>query len=191
VLTKKMPEAGYKYLKTYQLAAVIYDLTVEFCEKFLPGFVYRRTREQMVQVFDSEGQSPQAQTRRAARSGKQNIAEGSELRSLKSYIKLCGVAEGSLKELLEDFQDFLRQRRLPLWSKNDLRVRKIRGIRVIDKPDLPDHPEEAANLLITLVNQTTFLLDRQIKSLEEKFVQEGGYTEKLFRQRLEVRRRRE
>jgi restriction system protein len=169
---KKMLGAGYKCLKTYQLATVIYDLTVEFCEKFLPGFGYRRTREQMVQ---------------AARSGKQNIAEGSELRSLKGYIKLCGVAEGSLKELLEDFQDFLRQKRLPLWSKNDPRVRKIRGIRVIDKPDLPDTPEEAANLLITLVNQTTFLLDRQIKSLEGKFVQEGGYTEKLFRERLKAR----
>ena len=167
-----MAEAGYKYLKTYQLATIIYDLTVEFCERLLPGFDYRRTKEQMIQ---------------SARSGKQNITEGSRLKSLKGYIKLLGVSEGSFKELLEDYQDFLRQRGLPLWDKNDPRVRKIRSIRVIDKPDLPDKPEEAANLLITLINQETFLVDKQIESLEEKFVAEGGYTEKLFRRRLKVR----
>lgn len=168
-----MSEAGYKYLKTYQLSVVIYDLTVEFCDAFLPGFDFRRTREQMIQ---------------AGRSGKQNIAEGSRFKSLKGYIKLCGVAEGSFKELLEDYEDFLRQRKLVLWAKNDPRVRDIRGIRVIEKPDLPDKPEEAANLLITLINQETFLLDKQIKSLEEKFVKEGGYTENLFKKRLEVKK---
>ena len=167
-----MTEAGYKYLKTYQLATIIYDLTVEFCEKFLPGFDYRRTREQMVQ---------------AARSGKQNIAEGATFKSHKGYIKLLGVSLGSFKELLEDYEDFLRQRKLSLWSKDDPRVRKIRDIRLIDKPDLPDSPEEAANLLITLINQETFMLDKQIKSLEEKFIQEGGYTENLFRKRLQAR----
>jgi len=168
-----MTEAGYKYLKTYQLAVVIYDLAVEFCEKFLPGFDFRRTREQMIQ---------------AARSGKQNIPEGAELRSLQGYIKLLGVSLGSFKELLEDCWDFLRQRKLKLWSKDDPRIRKIRAIRVIDKPDLPDSPEEAANLLITLINQETFMLDKQIKSLEEKFIREGGYTENLLKKRLEVRR---
>lgn len=167
-----MTEPGYKYLKTYQLATVIYDLVVEFCERFLRGFDYRRTREQMIQ---------------AARSGKQNIVEGSIFKSHKGYIKLLGISLGSFKELLEDFEDFLRQRKLPLWSKDDPRVRKIRGIRFIDKPDLPDIPEKAANLMITLINQETFMLDRQIKSLEEKFIQEGGYSEKLFKKRLQAR----
>lgn len=154
------------------MASIIYDLTFEFCQKFLPGFDNRRIREQMIQ---------------AARSGKQNIAEGSELRSMKGYIKLCGVAEASFKELLEDFLDFLRQRKLALWPKNSPRIRAIRAVRLIDKPDLPDRPEEAANLIITLINQETFLLDRQIKSLEEKFIREGGYTEKLFKERLKKR----
>lgn len=171
-----MSEASYKYLKTFQLATIIYDLTAEFCPKFLPEFDNRRTREQMIQ---------------AGRSGKQNIAEGSQLQSLKGYIKLCGVSKASFKELLEDFLDFLRQRGLQLWSKDDPRVRKIREIRLIDKPDLPDNPEEAANLLITLITQETFLLDKQIKSLEEKFIREGGYTENIFKKRLQERRRHE
>lgn len=144
-----MTQAGYKYLKTYQLATVIYDLTVEFCEKFLPGFDYRRTREQMIQ---------------SARSGKQNIAEGYQEKSLKGYIKLLGVAYASLEELLEDYQDFLRQRRLQIWDKAHPKIREFREFRVFWD-----------------------FQDRQIKSLEEKFVQEGGYTEKLFRQRLKVR----
>ena len=167
-----MAEASYKYLKSYQLTVIIYDLTVEFCQRFLSGFDYRRLREQMIQ---------------AARSGKQNIAEGSQLQSLKGYIKLCGVAKGSLKELLEDYEDYLRQRKLAIWSKDSPMVRKIRGIRLVDKPDLPDSPEKAANLLITIINQATFLLDKQIQSLEEKFVKEGGYTEALFRQRINSR----
>lgn len=177
-----MTQAGYKYLKTYQLATVIYDLTVEFCERFLPGFDYRRTREQMIQ---------------SARSGKQNIAEGYQEKSLKGYIKLLGVAYASLEELLEDYQDFLRQRRLQIWDKAHPKIREFREFRVFwdfqrspnspNTPNLPQKPEEAANLMLTLGHQNSFVLDRQIKSLEEKFVQEGGYTEKLFRQRLKVR----
>ena len=174
-----MSQPGYKYLKTYQISTVIYDLTVEFCNKFLSGFDFRRTREQMVQ---------------AARSHKQNIAEGYLEKSLKSYIKLLGVSRASLEELLEDFRDFLRVRKLCLWSKEDLRVREIRAIRVILGPQgfpitpiLPDNPEKAANLLITFGMQNGFLLDNQIRSLEEKFIKEGGYTEKLLNQRLKFR----
>lgn len=177
-----MTEVGYKYLKTYQLATVIYDLTVEFCEKFLTGFDYRRLREQIIQ---------------AARSLKQNIAEGYLERSLKGYIKLLGVSQASLEELLEDFRDFLRQRGLPIWDKNDQRVREFREFRVIwdfekspnspNTPSLPKIAEEAANLILTLGHLESFLLTKQIKSLEEKFVKEGGYTEKLFKKRLEVR----
>lgn len=177
-----MAEAGYKYLKTYQLATAIYDLTVEFCKKFLSEPKYRRTREQMEQ---------------AARSGKQNIAEGYSEKSRKSYIKLLGVAYASLEELLEDYRDFLRQRNLKIWGKNHPKVREFREFRVFwdfqkspsspNTPKLPQDPEEAANLILTIGHQGSFLLSRQIKSLEEKFVAEGGYTENLFKQRLKER----
>lgn len=176
---EKMTEVGYKYLKTYQLATVIYDLTVEFCEKFLRGFDYRRTREQMIQ---------------AARSNKQNIAEGYLEKSLKGYIKLSGIAQASLEELLEDYRDFLRQRRLQGWDKNHPKIKEFREFRVCwdfkkspnspNTPTLPKEQEEAANLILTFGHQESFLLSKQIKSLEEKFIKEGGYTEKLFRKRL-------
>ncbi|MFZ5365932.1 MAG: four helix bundle suffix domain-containing protein [Patescibacteria group bacterium] len=179
-----MTEVGYKYLKTYQMAVVIYDLNGEFCENFMPGFEYRRTREQMVQ---------------AARSHKQNIAEGYLERSLKGYIKLLGVSLASLEELIEDFLDFLRQRKLAVLDKNHPKVRELRAFRVFwdfkkspnspNIPKLPKDPEEAANFLLTLAHQQSFLLNKQIKALEEKFVKEGGYTEKLFRRRLEERRK--
>ena len=175
-----MARSGYHYLTTYMLASVIYDLTFEFCNKFLAGREYLRIREQMIH---------------AGRSGRQNIAEGYEEKSLQSYIKLLGVADASLEELLLDFQDYLRQRKLPLWSKEDPRVRVFREFRVrwvddstLNTPNLPNNPTEAANLLITLIAQTTFLLSRQIKALEEKFVCEGGYRENLFKKRMEHRR---
>lgn len=163
-------QPGYKHLKTYQLATVNYDLTVEFCDRFVEK--RSRTYDQMVQ---------------AGRSQKQNIAEGWSFRSLKGYIKLLGVAKGSAVELLEDYLDFARQRGIPIWPKTDQRVRGIREVRVVRKPDLPENPEEAVNLMITLLNQEIFLLERQIKSLEEKFVREGGYSENLFRERLKQR----
>lgn len=179
-----MPEsqAGYKYLLTYQYASVIYDLTVEFCDFYIDK--KSRTHDQMTQ---------------AARSGKQNITEGYSFQSLKSYIKLLGVARGSLKELTEDFEDFLRQKGLRRWEKDDLKVKRMREMRVMgDKngtfslphfPHIPHNPnpELAANLMLTLCNKTTYLLDRQIASLEKKFIEEGGYTENLFRKRLTKR----
>lgn len=173
-----MGQAGYKYLKSYQLTVVIYDLTVEFCNRWVSSL---RTRSQMEQ---------------AARSGKQNIAEGYLEKSLKSYIYLLGVAYASLGELLEDYGDFLRQKGLKLWGKEDERVREFRGLGIeLSSPNspntltLPKGQEEAANLLITLIHQAQFLLSRQMTALEEKFVKEGGYTENLFRRRLEERRK--
>lgn len=179
-----MPEsqAGYKYLLSYQYSSVIYDLTVEFCRFFINP--KSRTHDQMTQ---------------AGRSGKQNIAEGSEFASLKGYIKLLGVAKGSLTELAEDYEDYLRQKNLQLWKKDDPKIIKIREMRVLrDKngnlclphfPHTPHNPELAANLILTLCKKNTFLLDKQIKSLEEKFVKEGGYTEKLFNRRLKNRKK--
>jgi restriction system protein len=173
-------KSGYHYLTTYMLATVIYDLTVDFCDKYLAGREYLRIREQMIH---------------AGRSGRQNIAEGYEEKSLQSYIKLLGVADASLEELLLDYQDYLRQRKLPLWDKDDPKIRGFREFRVIwvdentlNTPKLPNDPNSAANLLITLISQATFLLDKQIKSLEQKFISEGGYRENLFKKRMNYRK---
>jgi len=174
-----MSKPGYHYLASYMMATVVYDLTVEFCARYLPDREHLRLREQMIQ---------------AGRSGRQNIAEGYEEKSLQSYIKLVGVADASLEELLLDYQDFLRQRKLKLWGKDDARVREFRVFRVIwvdentlNTPNLPNSPETAANLLITLISLTTYLLSRQIEKLEQKFIQEGGYHEKMFKKRMDFR----
>lgn len=111
-----MSKAGYQHLTTYMLATVIYDLTYEFCNVYLPGPAYGRLRDQIIH---------------AARSGRQNIAEGYEEKSLKSYIKLLGVARASQEELLLDYQDFLRQRKLPIWDKNHPKIREFRAFRVM------------------------------------------------------------
>lgn len=170
---------GYKYLKSYQMATVIYDLTIKFCNKYIDQ--RSRTHDQMVQ---------------SGRSGKQNIAEGYLEKSLKMYIKLAGVARGSLGELLEDYEDYARQNNVPVWPFEKSRgIREIGDIRQKFLPDnpyippLPDSPEESVNLLITLINQANYLLDRQIISLEEKFIREGGYSENLARKRLEERQK--
>lgn len=191
-------QASYKNLRTYQQTVIISDLTAEFCEKFLEGdkgFKRFKLREQM------EG---------AARSAKQCIAEGaSQGTSLKGYIKLLGVALGSLKELYEDFEDFARQRGIEIWErgpKRDAWVKKIlfeqleryerdKGYKGGKKykaklplnPSDPLDPSWAVNYLLNLINLTTYLLKKQIESLEEKFVEEGGYTENLFRRRLKHR----
>lgn len=150
---------------------------MKFCDHFIDK--KSRTHDQMVQ---------------AGRSGKQNIAEGYEEESLKGYIKLLGVSRASISELKEDYEDFLRQRGLEIWPKDDTRVRVFRDFRVfwitpttLNTPKLPDDPEKAANMLLTFCNQAEFLLARQIERLKEKFVREGGWTEKLFRRRLERR----
>lgn len=137
------------------------------------------------------------QMTQAGRSGKQNTAEGYALESLESYIKLLGFSKGSIIELLEDYQDFLRQKGLPLWDKNDPRMRELRGLRVVGFPEphipqfphLPHNPESAANLLVMLCQRTTYLLEKQIEALKQKFVKEGGFRENLFQKRIEYRKR--
>lgn len=167
----------HKYLLTYRYSEIVHDLTVQFCENNISKF--SRTYDQMVQ---------------AARSGKQNIVEGvgQSIISKKGEIKLLGVSLGSIEELITDFEDFLRQRGLEIWPKTDSRIRLYRdwGIEAtkLQSPKvlkLPKLPTEAANLLLTLCHQLTYLLDRQIKAMEKKFVEEGGFTENLFRRRLE------
>lgn len=170
---------GYKKLASYVLATVIQDLTVIFIKRWIP---YKsRTCDQMEQ---------------AARSGKQNIAEGYSVQSLESYIKLCGVAAGSIKELAADYEDFLRQRGFKSWDKADLRVRVFREFRAVwlssnrpNTPNLPSDPEEAANMMLTFCQMESFLLSKQIEALKEKFVKEGGFRENLFKSRLEQKLR--
>lgn len=177
-----MTAAGYKYLLTYQYSSVIYDLTHEFCAYYLLGRELMRQRDQMNQ---------------ASRSGKQNIVEGYTLESLESYIKLLGVSNGSIAELREDFEDFLRQRGLPIWNKNDSRMRDLRDLRVLREPIphipqfpyIPHDPELAGNLMLMLCQRTTYLLQRQIESLKQKFINEGGFRENLFKKRLQKRKR--
>jgi four helix bundle suffix protein len=170
---------GYEYLVAFMLGKVIQDLTVEFCDCFVNK--KSRTHDQMVQ---------------AARSNPQNIAEGYTAESLKSYIFLTGVAHGSNEELTKDFQDFLRQRNLPIWEKTDQRVRDFRGFRVgwisltsLNTPKLSMNPTEAANFLLTLCQMEGFLLTKLAESLKKKHETEGGFTEKLYRKRIEFRKK--
>lgn len=170
---------NYKKLSSYLLASVICDMTIQFVKRYI--HFKSRTRDQMEQ---------------AARSGKQNIAEGYTTQSLESYIKLLGVAEGSVKELAADYEDYLRQHQLATWDKNDVRVRKFRAFRAVwlspnnpNTPNLPNNPEVAANQLLTFCQMETFLLKRQIEALKEKFIQNGGFRENLFKKRMEYRKK--
>lgn len=175
---------GYQNLIVYQQAVLIYDLNTEFCKIFLDPFKDKRTTEQMTQ---------------AARSGKQNIVEGSLEKSLKMNIKLTGVARGSFGELLEDYKDFLRTKNLPVWDKNDERLLPIRQMRIetnlsnksnsSNLTNWTNDPEKFANLMLTLISKENYLLDRMVQSLEEKFIREGGYSENLTRQRLNEKKK--
>jgi four helix bundle suffix protein len=175
------PHGGYRSLKAYQTTEIIYDGTVKFCERFVNP--RSRTTDQMVQ---------------SARSGKQNIAEGSQASgtSKKTELKLVGIARASLEELLLDYQDFLRQRQLPLWSKDHPRAKKIRNLAYHDnrsyltyKTYIEDSSAEvAANTLICLVHQANYLLDQMLRKLEQQFLEKGGFTERLYHSRRKARR---
>lgn len=194
------PSGGYRTLHSFQAATIIYDGTVAFCERFLDK--RSRTVDQMVQ---------------AARSGRQNIAEGSRASAASSQteLRLVSVARASLDELLLDYEDFLRQRRLSQWAKDDPRALAVRAVpRGGRKPDRTyptdrtdssnrsdsppiaayaawlEHgdPAVVANALICLIHQTNYLLDQQIAALERDFIEEGGYSEKLAAARIAHRR---
>jgi len=167
---------GYESLLVYWLALEIYDLTDLFCKRYINK--HSRTYDQMIQ---------------AARSGKQNIVEGSLVKSLESNIKLTSVARASYGELLEDYKDYLRQNRLQLWSKDDLRVLKLRQIKNQSYRSNVSYesyksyllnPEGFANLLITLCFKEGYLLDKLLLAQENKFIKEGGFRENLFKKRL-------
>jgi len=176
---------GYRKLRSFQCAQTVYDSTIVFCNRFMDK--RSRTHDQMVQ---------------ASRSGVQNIAEGSmaSATSKKTELKLTGVARASLEELLLDYEDFLRQRGLRIWDKNSPESLTVRKLYQSDKSDRSDgsdksdpysvataSAEAAANTLICLINQASFLLGRQLQKLEEDFLSEGGFTEKFYRKRQSVR----
>ena len=134
----------------------------------------------------------------AARSGKQNIAEGSmaSATSKKTELKLIGVARASLEELLLDFQDYLRQKGLPLWPKDNPNANGVRKLcyqknksYLTYKAYIEASPHEvAANTMICLIHQTNYLLDQQLRALEKEFLEDGGFTERLYRTRSQMRK---
>jgi four helix bundle suffix protein len=207
---------GYRRLKSFQVAQLAYDVTVRFCDRYVEK--RSRTRDQMVQ---------------AARSGVQNIAEGSQASgtSKKTELKLTNVARASLEELRLDYEDFLRQRNLARWARNDPRREELIARRPATSDDVaqwardmrgrpcggqsgsggqsgPSGPgglnkampvstqstsstmstqstyaEISANGALALIAVACALLDRQIASLGKAFVEQGGFTERLYRVR--------
>ena len=174
------PHGGFRQLKSYQMAELVYDLTVAFCDRFINP--KSRTHDQMVQ---------------AARSGKQNIAEGSQASgtSKKTELKLVGIARASLEELLLDYGDFLRTRSLPLWTKDHPEAQAVRRLAYVPNRSystyspyvLSSPPETAANTLLCLIHQANYLLDQQLRQLEQAFLQDGGFTERLYAARQSAR----
>jgi four helix bundle suffix protein len=171
---------GYEKLLSYQKALIIYDATVYFTKRYLQP--RDRTIDQMVQ---------------AARSGKQNIAEASLASgtSKEMEVKLTNVARASLVELLLDYQDFLRTKHLSEWSLNHPYTKRLQELHKIPNPTYDtyrkgiEHPEAeiCANVMIGLIRVTCFLLDRQIKRLEQDFLKYGGLKERMTKARLAVR----
>ena len=198
------PHGGYQKLLSFQKAEIVYDATVYFCDHFIDR--RSRTHDQMVQ---------------AARSGKQNIVEGSMASgtSKEMEIKLTNVARASLEELLADYRDFLRTKGQPIWDKESKEAKYIRNLGknksyksykspeshgtnrtnttyvtyetyATYKPFVETRPPDVvANIIICLIHQTNYLLDRQLKQLEAAFLKEGGLRERMTRARLESRKK--
>ena len=177
-----LPAHGdYSKLLSYRKSEIVYDMTFRFCGRFLKKG--DRTIDQMIQ---------------AARSGKQNIVEGSKaaVTSKEMEIKLTNVARASLEELLNDYRDYLRVRDLKIWAKDSeeaLYVRQLGQKAHVSyesyRPFVETRPAEVvANIALCLIHQTNYLLDRQICRLEKDFVHEGGLRERMTRARLQHRR---
>lgn len=172
------PHGGYRKLLSYQMATIVYDLTVDFVNRYIE--LRSRTRDQMVQ---------------AARSGKQNIAEGSQASgtSKKTEIKLTSVARASFEALLLDYEDFLRQHKFKQWPSDNPNIKKIKQLAYLSNKSYLSYmsyliqAQPAANTLITLIHQTSYLLDKQLLSLERSFLVNGGFSERLYKSRLQKR----
>ena len=192
---------GYRKLKSFRVAQLAYDITVRFCERYIDR--RSRTRDQMVQ---------------AARSGVQNIAEGSQASgtSKKTELKLTNVARASLEELRLDYEDFLRQRGLPEWPPEHPALLRFKARRCAtveevrawvgdehgrsrtstDEKEKTGTPASSvgsstlvANAALALLNLSCYLLDRQLAAQAQAFENEGGFTERLYRVRQQKKRR--
>ncbi|MBN1191155.1 MAG: four helix bundle protein [Dehalococcoidales bacterium] len=178
------PHGGYSDLMSFQMAEIVFDATAAFCGRFVSP--RSRTHDQMVQ---------------AARSGKQNIAEGcmASGTSKKTEIKLIGVARASLEELLLDYRDFLRLHHLEVWPKDYPLAKKIRSLcyspnrsYTTYRTYIENQPvETSANTIICIIHQTSFLLDQQLRILGKEFLTKGGFSERLYQARSEHRTGRE
>ena len=174
------PHGGYEGLKAYQMSVLVSDATAKFCDRFIDP--RSRTHDQMVQ---------------AARSGNKNIAEGSQVSgtSKKMELKLVGVARASLEELLGDYRDFLRQRGLAEWGKDHPMAVVVRRLAYAPNRSYKTYstyienapPEAAANTMLCLVHQTNYLVDQLLRQLEQAFLREGGFTERLYQARQQAR----
>jgi four helix bundle suffix protein len=174
------PRGDYQTLLSFQKAEVVYDITFRFANKFFAKG--DRTIDQMIQ---------------AARSGKKNILEGSKaaLTSKETEIKLTNVARASLEELLDDYEDFLRVRDLPVWDKDSKEAQYVRklGRKIpLSFEDFREFvetrpPHVVANIAICLIHQTNYLVDQQLHRLEQDFLKDGGLRERMTRARLQAR----
>ena len=171
------PRGDYQTLLSFQKAEVVYDITFRFAHKYLSRG--DRTVDQMIQ---------------SARSGKQNILEGSKAAqtSKEMEIKLTNVGRASLEELLADYRDFLRVRDHVLWDKESKEARFVRRLGCKTPQTFEIYrefvetrpPEVIANLAICLLHQANYLLDQQLKALEREFMEQGGLRERMTRLRL-------
>ena len=174
------PHGGYEELLSFRKARIVYDATVKFCERFVD--TRSRTTDQMIQ---------------AARSGKQNILEGSQASgtSKETELKLTNVARASQEELLEDYRDFLRVGGHAQWDKDSKEASFVRKLGWDNnasyetyKSYIETRPGEiVANIVICLIHQTNYLLDQQLRRLEQDFLKEGGLRERMTRARLNAR----
>jgi four helix bundle suffix protein len=174
------PRGDYRTLLSFQKAESVYDITFRFAHKFLSKG--DRTVDQMIQ---------------SARSGKQNILEGSKaaLTSTETDIRLTNVARASLEELLDDYRDYLRARDLPIWDKESTEAQFVRKLGRCTPQTYEDYrefvetrpPEVVANIVLCLIHQTNYLIDQQPRRLEQDFVKKGGLRERMTRTRTQYR----
>ena len=172
IMEDLLPRRGdYRNLLTYQKATAIYDITFYFAHKFLAK--NDRTVDQMIQ---------------AARSGKQNIVEGSAaaITSKETEIKLTNVAKASLKELLEDYEDYLRTRNMRQWEQDSIEMAKMRELGRTHNDSAfymqlisTRGDETIANIAIVLLKQLDYLLYKQLQRLSQEFIDNGGFKERM------------
>jgi len=175
------PHGHYQELLSYKKSAIVYSATVKFCERFIS--IKDRTYDQMVQ---------------AARSGKQNIIEGSKASgtSKETEIKLTNVARASLEELLEDYKDYIKNRKERIWGKDSKEALYVRKLAYTKDESYENTYERfietrdgvvCANIILCLIHQCNYLLDQQIRRLEEDFVKNGGLRERMYQARKNYR----